>query len=847
MDTAAASASGREDRINKLKRAFAYNLFYKQGTTTQNASLNDLYLSVAYTLRDRMQHLFVNSVEALLERDSKLVCYLSAEFLMGPHLHNNLVNLGLYDEFAQAAEETGLDLKELIEHEEEPGLGNGGLGRLAACYLDSLASLQIPAIGYGIRYEYGIFDQEIVDGWQKEISDRWLHPGNPWEIKKPDFACDIGFGGYTEVYQGEDGNRRVRWIPARVITGIPYDTPVPGYKVNNVNLLRLWSAEAHTSFDFEDFNTGDYYGAVEDKIQAETITKVLYPNDEQFQGKRLRLEQQFFFVSCSLQDMIRIHLRLNADLDNFFDGFAAQLNDTHPAVAVPELMRLLLDVYSYEWDQAWDITCKTLCYTNHTLLPEAMEKWQLDLFGSLLPRHLEIIFEINHRFLESVRLKYPGDTPRLERMSIIEESGPRYVRMANLACLGSKAINGVAAMHTDLLRKHTLADWHSMYPGKIRNVTNGVTPRRWIAVSNPRLTGLITEAIGETWITHLEELRHLEKLADDEAFVQAWDRVKMDNKQEFADLILRHENVVVDPRAMYDVQVKRIHEYKRQHLNVLHIITLYNRIKANRDLDITPRLFVFGGKAAPGYFMAKRMIKLITSVGQVVNNDPEVRERLKVFFIPNYNVKIGHVVYPMTDLSEQISLAGKEASGTGNMKFSMNGALTIGTLDGANVEIREEVGAENFFLFGLNVEEVMETQRSGYRPLDYYNNNEELKSVIDLISSGYFSNGDRELFRPIVDSLLHDDQYMLFADYQDYIDCQERVDQLYRDRQAWTRMSILNTARMGKFSSDRSIMDYSRKIWDVKPFPVELKWQRIPDGGVHFEAITRKSEKGALS
>ena len=841
MVTTATPASNRGDRINKLKRAFAYNLFYKQGMTPHNASLNDLYLSVAYTLRDRMQHLFVNSVEALMERDSKIVCYLSAEFLMGPHLHNNLVNLGLYDEFAQAAEETGLDLIELIEHEEEPGLGNGGLGRLAACYLDSLASLQIPAIGYGIRYEYGIFDQEIVDGWQKEISDRWLHPGNPWEIKKPDLSCDIGFGGHTEIYQDKGGIQRVRWIPARVITGIPYDTPVPGYKVSNVNLLRLWSAEAHTSFDFEDFNTGDYYGAVEDKIQAETITKVLYPNDEQFQGKQLRLEQQFFFVSCSLQDMIRIHLQLNENLDNLFDDFAAQLNDTHPAVAVPELMRLLVDVHFYGWDQAWDITCRTLSYTNHTLLPEAMEKWQLDLFGSLLPRHLEIIMEINHHFLESVRHKYPGDHGRLERMSIIDESGPRYVRMANLACIGSKAINGVAAMHTELLRKHTLADWHSMYPGKIRNVTNGVTPRRWIAVSNPRLTRLITDAIGEKWLTHLEELRQLEKLADDASFVQAWDKVKMENKQEFADLILQHENVIVDPQAMYDVQVKRIHEYKRQHLNVLHIITLYNRIKSDPDLDITPRLFVFGGKAAPGYFMAKRMIKLITSVGNVVNNDPDIRERLKVFFIPNYNVKIGHVVYPMTDLSEQISLAGKEASGTGNMKFSMNGALTIGTLDGANVEIREEVGAENFFLFGLTVEEVMEVQRSGYKPFDYYNDNEELKSVIDLIASGYFSNGDRELFRPIVDSLLYDDQYMLLADYQDYLNSQERVDQAYRDRRAWTRMSILNSARMGKFSSDRSIMDYCRKIWDVKPFPVELKWQRIPEGGVLLNSRTRKS------
>jgi len=841
MDTTTASTSNREERINKLKRAFAYNLFYKQGMTAHNASLNDLYLSVAYTLRDRMQHLFVNSVEALIERDSKIVCYLSAEFLMGPHLHNNLVNLGLYDEFAQAAEETGLDLKELIDHEEEPGLGNGGLGRLAACYLDSLASLQIPAIGYGIRYEYGIFDQEIVDGWQKEISDRWLHPGNPWEIKKPDLACDIGFGGHTEVYQKEDGIRRVRWIPARVITGIPYDTPVPGYKVSNVNLLRLWSAEAHTSFDFEDFNTGDYYGAVEDKIQAETITKVLYPNDEQFQGKQLRLEQQFFFVSCSLQDMIRIHLQLNESLDNLSDDFAAQLNDTHPAVAVPELMRLLVDVHFYDWDHAWDITCRTLSYTNHTLLPEAMEKWQFDLFGSLLPRHLEIILEINHHFLESVRQKYPGDSGRLERMSIIDEAGPRYVRMANLACIGSKTINGVAAMHTELLRKHTLADWHSLYPGKIRNVTNGVTPRRWIAVSNPRLTRLITDAIGEKWLTHLEELRELETLADDASFVQAWDKVKMENKQEFADLILQHENVIVDPQAMYDVQVKRIHEYKRQHLNVLHIITLYNRLKANPNLDITPRLFVFGGKAAPGYFMAKRMIKLITSVGKVVNNDPDMRERLKVFFIPNYNVKIGHVVYPMTDLSEQISLAGKEASGTGNMKFSMNGALTIGTLDGANVEIREEVGSENFFLFGLTVEEVMEVQRSGYKPLDYYNDNEELKSVIDLIASGHFSDGDHELFRPIVDSLLYDDQFMLFADYQDYLNCQERVDKAYTDRQTWTRMSILNSARMGKFSSDRSIMDYCRKIWDVKPFPVELKWQRIPEGGVLLNSRTRES------
>ena len=833
----------KKESINKLKRAFAYNIFYKQGSSSRTASLNDCYLAVAQTLRDRMQHLFVNSVEALLDKDSKIVCYLSAEFLMGPHLHNNLVNLGLYDEFEQAAKESGLVLEELIAHEEEPGLGNGGLGRLAACYLDSLASLQIPAIGYGIRYEYGMFDQEIVNGWQKELSDRWLHPGNPWEIKKPDLACDVGFGGHTEVYHCEHGNRRTRWIPGRVITGVPFDTPIPGFKVNNVNLLRLWSAEAPVSFDFEDFNTGDYYGAVEDKVSAETITKVLYPNDEQFRGKQLRLEQQYFFVSCSLQDMIRIHLFSNDSLDDLFDDFQAQLNDTHPSVAIPELMRLLMDVHNYDWDKAWDITRKTLCYTNHTLLPEAMEKWQLDLFAGLLPRHMEIIFEINSRFLNDVRLKYPGDDQRLSRMSIIDESGPRYVRMANLACVGSKVINGVAAMHTDLLRKHTLADFNDMYPGKIRNVTNGVTPRRWIAVSNPRLTRLITEAIGEKWLTNLDDLKRLEPMADDSSFQDAWRKVKEDNKKDVAGKIFKHLDLQVDPKAMFDVLVKRIHEYKRQHLNVFHIITLYNRIKASPDIEITPRLFVFGGKAAPGYFMAKRMIKLITSVARVVNNDPDVRDRLKIFFIPNYNVKIGHTVYPMTDLSEQISQAGKEASGTGNMKFSMNGALTIGTMDGANVEIRKEVGAENFFLFGMNVEEVMALQSSGYRPKDYYHNDAELKAVIDLISSGYFSRGDTELFKPIVDSLLYNDQYTLLADYRSYIDCQDRVGKAYQDQKNWTRMSILNAVRMGKFSSDRSIMDYSKKIWDVKPFPVELKWHKIPEDGVLFHPRKRTSKK----
>jgi starch phosphorylase len=822
------------ESINKLKRAFAYNLFYKQGKTTRSATLNDYYQAVAQTVRDRMQHLFINSIEALSEKETKVVCYLSAEFLMGPHLGNTLINLGLYADVARATRETGLDLEEILNHEEEPGLGNGGLGRLAACYLDSLATLQIPAIGYGLRYEFGMFDQEIEDGWQKEISDRWLRPGNPWEIKKLDLSCEVGFGGYTETFTDENGRQRVRWIPDLTVIGMPYDTPVPGFKVNTVNCLRLWSAEAPKCFDFEEFNVGDYFGAVEEKIAAENITKVLYPNDEQFKGKRLRLAQQYFFVCCSLQDMIRTHLIHHRSLDNFYEYFQAQLNDTHPAVAVPELMRLLVDLYEYDWDRAWDITCKTLCYTNHTLLPEAMEKWQMDLFKHVLPRHLEIIFEINYHLLEQVKARFPGDDARVVRMSIIDESGPRYIRMVNLACFGSKTINGVAALHTDLLRRHILKDFNEMYPGKICNVTNGVTPRRWIALSNPRLTKLLVDAIGENWITHLDELKKIEKFVEDAAFKDAWRKVKQDNKKDVTDQAFQRSGLVIDPESMFDVQVKRIHEYKRQHLNLLHIMTLYHRIKENPNTDITPRVFVFGGKAAPSYFMAKRIIKLINSVAGVVNHDPDVRGRLKIFFVPNYNVKIGHTVYPIADLSEQISLAGMEASGTGNMKFSMNGALTIGTLDGANVEIRDEVGAENFFLFGMDEQQVYEKKRAGYRPEEYYQKNDALRGVIDLLKSGHFAHGDRELFKPIVDELLYADRYFCFADYQDYVDCQETVSRAFEDKDLWTRMSILNVARIGKFSSDRSVNDYCQKIWHATPFPVKLKWQRVPEGGIVF-------------
>ncbi|RUM88679.1 MAG: glycogen phosphorylase, partial [Thermodesulfatator sp.] len=588
--------------INEFKRAIAYNLFYNQGKPVETATTNDYFMAVSHTVRDRMQHLFINSVKHILNKPTRIVCYLSAEFLLGPHLANNLINLGIYDQVAQALEETGLDIKELIDHEVEPGLGNGGLGRLAACYLDSLSTLKIPAVGYGIRYEHGMFHQVIEDGWQKELSDMWLHYGNPWEIKKPEVCYGIGFGGHTEAYTDDKGNYRMRWVPARMVNAVAYDTPIPGYKVNNMNVLRLWSAEAVESFDFEDFNIGDYFGAIEEKVRAENISKVLYPNDEQGQGKQLRLEQQFFFVSASLQDMIRIHLEEHDDLADFHEHFAVQLNDTHPSVAIPELMRLLMDEHGMGWDQAWDITRKTMAYTNHTLLPEAMEKWPLGLFASLLPRHMEIIFEINRRFLDQVRERYPDDQARISRMSIIDEAGSKFVRMANLACIGSHAINGVAAIHTDLLKKHTLRDFNEFWPGKITNKTNGVTPRRWMVVANPRLSNLITEAIGEKWIKDLFELKKLEKFVDDSAFRDAWRKVQEQNKQDVASMAAEKHGIKIDPCSMFDVQVKRIHEYKRQHLNVLHIITLYNRIKANPNMDICPRSFVFGGKAAPGYF-----------------------------------------------------------------------------------------------------------------------------------------------------------------------------------------------------------------------------------------------------
>ena len=805
-----------------IRKSFINNLYYVQGKFPKLASTNDYYMALAHTVRDRLLQRWISTAAKYTEQGSRTVAYLSAEFLMGPHLGNNLINLGIYESAKQAMADLGLDLEELLQQEEEPGLGNGGLGRLAACFLDSLATLEIPALGYGIRYEFGIFDQEIVDGWQKEKTDKWLRFGNPWEIIRPEWAVEVKLGGHTEHYNDHRGRQRVRWVPRWVVKGIPYDTPILGYRKNTANTLRLWRAEAPESFDFELFNRGDYYGAVNKKVVSENITKVLYPNDEPLQGRELRLQQQFFFVSCSLQDMLRIMDVQNISLNRFHEKFAVQLNDTHPSVAVLELLRLLIDERGLEWDVAWPITQKTFAYTNHTLLPEALERWSIELFGKLLPRHLELLLEINACFLDEVRIRFIGDEEKLARMSLVDESGERYVRMANLACAGSHAINGVAALHTELLKSKTLKDFYDMWPEKFSNKTNGVTPRRWMVLSNPRLSGLLTETLGGKWMEDMTQLRGLEPLANDATFSQCWRDIKFANKQVFAKTVRARTGIMVDPHSMFDVQVKRIHEYKRQHLNLLHIVGLYNRIKSDPHYDMVPRTFIFGGKAAPSYHMAKLIIKLINSVGEVIERDPVVRDRIKVVFLPNYNVTNGQRVYPAADLSEQISTAGKEASGTGNMKFAMNGALTVGTLDGANIEIREEVGEDQFFLFGLTEQEVAELKAGGYHPMDYYHANDELRDVIKLISNGFFSSGDTELFKPLLDNLLHHDPYMVLADYASYAHCQAHINNVYLEQDNWARMAILNCARSGKFSSDRSIQEYCKDIWKVSPQPIRL-------------------------
>ncbi|MEI8164496.1 MAG: glycogen/starch/alpha-glucan phosphorylase [Betaproteobacteria bacterium] len=810
--------------VDAIRRSFVDNLFYVTARTFDNATTLDHYTALAFTIRDRLLARFIASDEHYKRQDVKTVAYMSAEYLLGPQLGNNLLNLDIMDHVRQAMNELGLDLEAIEEAEEEPGLGNGGLGRLAACYMDSLAALEIPAIGYGIRYEYGIFEQCIKDGWQVEVADAWLRNGNPWELPRQ-LRYPVKFGGGIERYHDDEGRQRSRWVPESIIHGIAYDTPILGYGVLNVNLLRLWKSEPRESFDLQAFNTGDYYGAVDDMVVAQNISKVLYPNDEPEVGKVLRLRQQYFFVSCSLQDMVRMTLHAKGSLDHFPDKFVVQLNDTHPAIAIAEFMRLLVDEHQMDWERAWALTQRSFAYTNHTLLPEALETWLLELFQRTLPRHLDIIFEINSRFLDEVRVRFLDDTARLARMSLIDEGsgdGTRRVRMANLACVGSMVINGVAAMHSELLEHTVLKDFHDMWPEKFQNKTNGVTPRRFIALANPPLAALIQETIGGDWLRNLEQLRQLESFADDSSFQTHWRGIKRQAKERLADYIKRCCSVSLDPETLFDIQVKRIHEYKRQHLNVLHIVSLYCRLKQNPSLDITPRSFIFGGKAAPSYYMAKLIIKLINSVADVVNRDPRVNQVLKVVFVPDFSVKTGQRIYPAADLSEQISTAGKEASGTGNMKFTMNGAMTIGTLDGANVEIRADVGEEHFFLFGRTVQQVEAILAAGYRPRDIYDRNEELRDVIDLINSGLFSHGDGSLFRPLTDNLLNSDPFLVCTDYQDYVACQSKVSLAYQDQEQWSRMSILNVARCGRFSSDRAVREYNTDVWHVKPLPVRL-------------------------
>lgn len=805
-----------------IRQAFRDNLFFLIGRFPEVATPHDRFMALAYTVRDRLLHRWIRTAETYRERRSRTVCYLSAEFLLGPQLESNLINLGIREATAQAMRELGLDLGEILEQEAEPGLGNGGLGRLAACYLDSMATLEIPSIAYGIRYEYGIFDQAIRDGWQVEMTDKWLRLGNPWEIARPELAFDVRFGGHTETYQ-DNGACRVRWIPDRVVRGTAYDTPVLGYRVNTANLLRLWRAQAGESFDFGIFNSGDYYGAVFEKIVAENITKVLYPNDEMLQGKQLRLQQQYFFASCALQDMIRLHLQTAPGLGDFHGKFAVQLNDTHPAIAIAELMRLFVDEHHMDWDQAWTVTQGAFGYTNHTLLPEALERWPVPLFGSLLPRHLEIIYEINRRFLDAVRIRYPGDDDRVRRLSLIDESGVRFVRMAHLAAVGSHTINGVARLHSELLRQGTLRDFCEFTPEKFTNVTNGVTPRRFLLLSNPELAALITAHLGDGWIKDLDQLRRLEPLAELPEFRASWREVKRRNKERLAGLLARHAGVAVDPDTLFDLQVKRLHEYKRQHLNVLHVIALYNRLRRAPEAGRPGRTVIFAGKAAPGYFMAKLIIKLIHAVAARVNADPAMDGRLRVAFLPDFNVQNAQRLYPAADLSEQISTAGMEASGTGNMKFALNGALTIGTLAGANIEIRDAVGADNFFLFGLTAAEVQARKAHGYRPRDHYEADPRLREAVDQLASGHFLPDQPDLFQPLVNNLLGCDPFMVLADFASYVACQDRAGAAYQDIDDWTRRSVLNTARIGFFSSDRAIREYCERIWHVPAEPIDLQ------------------------
>ncbi|MCP5515310.1 MAG: glycogen/starch/alpha-glucan phosphorylase [Spirochaetales bacterium] len=807
-----------------VKVSMLTHLKYSLAKDQYSATKLDVFNGLAMTLRDFLFERWIETQQTYYNKGAKRVYYLSLEFLMGRTLTNTIINLGMHDVISKAVSELGLDLNEIEELEYDAGLGNGGLGRLAACFLDSMATLELPAYGYGIRYEYGIFFQKIIDGYQVETPDPWLRYGNPWEIPRPEFLYPVTFYGHLNEYNDSEGFYHCDWEGGTQVMAMAYDVPIPGYNNNTVNNMRLWAAKSTRDFELDYFNHGNYEQAVSDKVVTETLSKVLYPNDNVFEGKELRLKQEYFFVSATLQDIIRRYKKTHgSNFSHFSDKVAVQLNDTHPAIGIAELMRILLDVENLSWEESWDITVNTFGYTNHTILPEALEKWPMSLFSKVLPRHIKIINEINFRFLNEIERRYPGDISKLSRMSIIEEGNEKRVRMANLAIIGSHSVNGVSQLHSDIIRDDIFSDFHLMYPGKFNNKTNGITQRRWLAVCNPMLAGLITESIGGGWIRDLYKLKKLIPLAKDKSFLSRWEKVKTANKKVLADYIYRHNCIEVDPESIFDCQVKRLHEYKRQLLNILHAVTLYNRIRENPDSVKVKRTIILAGKAAPGYYTAKLIIKLVNAVAETVNNDSSVKGMLKVVFLANYGVSLAEKIIPAANLSEQISTAGTEASGTSNMKFALNGALTIGTLDGANIEILEEVGKDNIFIFGYDSAGLSKIKSMGYDPQYYYNTNDELKKALDMISSGYFSPYNTDLFKPLTDSLIyHGDNYMLLADYQSYIDSQRQVEELYFDRSGWNTKSVLNVAKSGKFSSDRTIEEYAKDIWGAKPVSIKL-------------------------
>lgn len=806
-----------------LSNQFAEHLEFTLVKDKNTATGADAYTALSLAVRDRMVRSWLRTQKTYHDKDAKRVYYLSLEYLMGRILGNALINLDYYNECREILDRDGYDLEEIMETEHDMGLGNGGLGRLAACYLDSMATLQLPAFGYGIRYEYGIFEQDIEHGYQVERADNWLRDGNPWDLLRRSLTYKVQFYGKTETYDKGNGELGFNWVETENVYALAYDVPVPGYKNQTVNNLRLWQAKAAKDFEFSDFNKGNYVESVASKNDSETISKVLYPNDTYVEGKFLRLKQQYFFVSATLQDIIRKYKIAHKTFDKFADKTCIQLNDTHPVVAIPELMRILIDDENHSWDEAWNITSKTFAYTNHTVVPEALEEWSEQIFGELLPRHLQIIYEINRRFLEEVKEKYSKDQNVLDKLSIISVGKDKRVRMANLAIVGSFAVNGVAALHTSILKKRIFPDFNKIFPKKFINVTNGITPRRWLVHANPLLTQLISEKIGQEWIKDLGQIKKIEKFVKDKDFIDNWQRIKLNNKQILIEYIEKEHHIKVNPDSIFDVHIKRFHEYKRQLLNVFHIITLYNRIKKNPKIKMVPRTIIFGGKAAPAYHAAKMVIKLINSVADVVNNDPDVGDKLKVVFLKNYSVTLAEKIIPASDLSEQTSTAGLEASGTGNMKFALNGALTIGTMDGANVEIREEVGDDNIFIFGLLADEVVKLKSNGYNPKEYYEKNAELKHVVDMIATNFFNPKEFGIFDDMIRGLMNVDYYLLFADYQSYIDAQDKVAELYKDKEEWTKKSIYNVARVSKFSSDRSVQEYADKIWKVKPAKVNHK------------------------